>query len=195
MRPIRRLGLTMVLVSGCATGGDRPLETFGGPPRPSAETDSSTGEIEGTETGEAAGAADEGSTTGGSDEDSSGDQLACAPGEVIECGCPTGEAGEQECLSDGSGFEPCACPEDVEPELECTDPAAPCGDCRGCAMLDACGLPAQACFADGECWDTVECADACGDDVGCLHACAEGVTDTEWRDLWICLQAACPQCA
>ena len=61
----------------------------------------------GAATGGAAGNASGGaSTTGGG-----GASSACVPGVQIACACPGGVEGAQACKPDGSGYDPCMCPD------------------------------------------------------------------------------------
>jgi hypothetical protein len=48
---------------------------------------------------------DDGGGTG-----SNGSGLACMPGTMVSCGCPTNATLMKSCLPDGSGYQPCMCP-------------------------------------------------------------------------------------
>lgn len=58
-------------------------------------------------------AAEDGTTGGGPGNPGEGDDTtggtACIPGQVIDCDCPDGAAGEQICTPDGGAFGPCEC--------------------------------------------------------------------------------------
>ena len=59
------------------------------------------------------GAGEEGSTGGGPIDPDEGDDTtggsACVPGQVSDCLCVDGSAGQQTCLPDGSAFGACEC--------------------------------------------------------------------------------------
>jgi hypothetical protein len=46
----------------------------------------------------------------GGDKGSNGSSLACMPGTMVSCGCPTNATLMKSCLPDGSGYQPCTCP-------------------------------------------------------------------------------------
>jgi Peptidase M15 len=63
--------------------------------------------------GEASTSTGEGTTGGGPVDPGEGDGstggTACMPGQVIDCDCPDGGAGQQVCTPDGAGFGVCEC--------------------------------------------------------------------------------------
>lgn len=50
-----------------------------------------------------------GCAAGADDDLSTGNGLACIPGQTVACGCVDGTASEQACNPDGLSFAPCAC--------------------------------------------------------------------------------------
>lgn len=53
-----------------------------------------------------------GGSSSGANGGSGGSDAVCAPGQQVTCPCVGGVDGVQACNSDGSGYEPCQCPDE-----------------------------------------------------------------------------------
>ena len=95
------MGAVLGLWLGACGPDDRPPAAWDPEVGDAGEGEASSGAAEESSTG--AGPVDPGEgdgSTGGT---------ACIPGQVIDCNCPDGTAGQQLCTPDGSGFGPCEC--------------------------------------------------------------------------------------